>query len=41
MTFDTCDCLKDLLYLFFKKKKRFIIFKKKKKELNALTLPKL
>jgi len=36
MTFDTCDCLKDLLYLFYKKKKE-IYYIKKKKELNALT----
>ena len=30
MTFDTCDCLKDLLYLFFKKKRDLLYLKKKK-----------
>ena len=39
MTFDTCDCLKDLLYLFFFLKRDLLYLKKK--ELNALTLPKL
>ena len=40
MTFDTCDCLKDLLYLFFFLKRDLLYFFLKK-ELNALTLPKL
>ena len=30
MTFDTCDCLKDLLYLFFFLKRDLLYLKKKR-----------